>query len=79
MKLIFICLLSCYISMTLDLLDKFDEILGEDNLTESIKSMLLNKDESNTLNLDNLLTNFKEYTIINTELRVNLMFNILNQ
>jgi uncharacterized protein YutD len=50
--------------MTIDLLDKFDDILGEDNLTDSIKRMLLNKDENNSSNLSNLISNLNEYNFL---------------
>ncbi len=61
MKFILICFICSYARMTtIDLLDKFDDIIGEENLTDSIKNMLLNKDESNNSNLNNLISSFKE-------------------
>ncbi len=59
MKLILIYLL-IYNVIGFDMLDKFNDILDDDNLTDSIKSMLQNKDENNIYNLNQLFSNFKE-------------------
>jgi hypothetical protein len=58
MKVFFIYLLLLYYVYGIDLLDKFNDILGsennEDNLTDSIKILLKRKEESNRNNLKNL-------------------------
>ena len=63
MKLYLINLLLLYNVYSIDLLDKFNDILGiennEDNLTDSIKNLLIRKEESNKNNLKILLNSAK--------------------